>query len=198
MKLQIKPTIESLLEALSRGRVAIKDAAAIMVSLVDADPRVYGKIIKEDPRISLNLLVTLEKVGRGVIYDALIFDSSPGARRLLALPYSKQKEYYENPIKIVQLQKGKPVQVEKQIFNLTPAEAKIVFNGNDLRPLNEQADILNQSNKPVMRAEPAQRYDIDDDGALIVHFSETKFTLSQLEEILESCKTKAIRSLATK
>ena len=198
MKLQkTQITINGLLDALSRGRSAIKEAAQIMVGLSDNDPNIYSKIIEEEPNLSLNLLYTLERVGRNQLYDALLFDNSPGARRLLTMPFSKQKEYYESPVKVVSVQDGKTVQVEKPIQQLTPQEVRIAFSDGGLRSATEQAEVAKQINtrRPMS---PAQRYEILDDGTLVIHFAETAFTPSQLQDIYERVKNKAINSLTAK
>jgi hypothetical protein len=196
MKLQKSQiTIDNLLEALARGRDAIKEASAIMVGLVDQDSRIYEKIIKQQPGLSLNLLATLEKVGRGVIYDALLFDSSPGARRLLTLPFSQQREYYEKPVKIVSIQGTKTIVTEKPIQQCTPKEIRTAFKDNGMRSVEEQCEAI-KSESVALRSRPAQRYEILDNGDVIVFYAQTRFTAAQFEDIYERAKTKSIKSLA--
>jgi hypothetical protein len=186
-------TIDGLLEAISRGKEAVQEAGEIMAALADGDARIYEKIMEQHPNIPLHLLVTLEKVGRGVIYFELLFDSSPGARRLLAMPYSQQKKYYEQPIKIVEIRDGKKVEIEMPIHQLSSKQVNIAFSATDYREPKEQAKIVQA---PIIRrVEPAQRYEILDDGTFIVHFSETSFSPSQLQDIYERVKEKAVRSL---
>jgi hypothetical protein len=198
MKLQkTQISIDGLFDALSRGRDAIKEAAEIMVALADQDPRIYEKIIKSQPGISLNLLYTLERVGRGTLYDALLFDNSPGARRLLTMPFSQQKEYYEKPIKVVTMVSGKPTQSEKPIQQLTPQEVRVAFSDTGIRTEGEQVKVLEEISRPH-KAQPAQRYEIMPDGTFIVHLPETAFTPSQLQDIYEQVKNKAMKSLGKK
>lgn len=196
MKLQKSQiTVDGLLGAVSRGREAILEAANIMVALVDQDPRIYEKILKQAPNISLNLLTTLEKVGRGQIYHALLFDSSPGARRLLALPFSQQKEHYEHPVKVVVVKGGKKIEVEKPIQQLSPAEVRVVFADDHVRTVTEQCKVVDQTLAPVKRSAPAERYTILKNGNLLI-LANTEFTPSQLQEVYERVVGKAVKSLA--
>ena len=194
MKLQKQQlSIDGLIAALSRGRDAIQEAANIMVALVDRDPRIYEKIIKQAPTLSLNLLTTLEKVGRGQIYGALLFDSSPGARRLLTLPYSAQKEHYEKPLKVVSVKAGKKVVTEKTIAQLSPAEVRTAIADDHVRTVDEQSKLIEvEVEKPRQQA---QRYTILKNGNLLI-LAQTEFTPSQLQDIYERVTAKAMQSLA--
>lgn len=183
-----------ILGLLQIGRETIEQAAKRFVAFVDRQPRAYQILQEVDSRASHDMLRTVERIGRGQIYGALLFDSSPGARRLLTLPYSQQKEFYEKPVKVVQLHQGKKVEVEKPIQQLTPAEVRVVFAENKIREPQEQAKVLDQINAPKQPVR-AQRYDILPNGDLVVHESETCFSASDLEEIVERCRQKAIGSL---
>ena len=180
---------------MARGRDAIQEAAEIMVALVDKDPRIYEKIVKQAPTISYNLLATLERVGRGQIYGALLFDSSPGARRLLAMPYGMQKEYYEKPLRVVSVQNGKKVVNEKTISQLTPAEVRTTIADDHIRNVEEQSKLVEVP--VVKRGEPPERFTILPNGNLLI-LANTEFTPARLQEVYERVTAIAVRSLKTK
>lgn len=196
MKLQKSQiTLDNFFEALSRSQDGMQEAAEIWVALVDLDPRTYEKAIKQNPRVSLNLLAAIEKVGRGQIHYALLFDSSPGARRLLTMPVGLQREYYEKPVKVVNLQDGKYIVTEKPIQGLSTKEVRTTFGDNGVRSVEEQREAI-KSETVNLRSRPAQRYEIlDDGGIIVVHYAETRFTAAQWEDIYNRAKAKAINSL---
>lgn len=74
-------------------------------------------------------------------------------------------------------------------------EARVVFDVKHVRTIEEQVKVVKQP-KPATPAKAAQRYSIADDKLTV--FAATVFTMSQLQDILEQMKSKAIKSLATK
>jgi len=187
-------TIGEFLEWLKKGKESIQKAAEILVSLVDKNPRVFAEIISKDTSIPYNLLGNLERVGRGQLYSALLYDSSPGARKLLALPPSQQRECYENPVKIVKMVGSKKVVEEKPIQQLSRHEANLLVDeSGKLRSVEEQIKQLAQPQ--VTSSRKAERYEIKENGDVLV-LSGSLFTPSQWEEIGKRAKDKAIKSLA--
>lgn len=187
-----KYTIDDLFEAMDDLERNAKTAGEIMASLVDENPRIYEKIKKLRPKIRLDVLVTLEKIGRGDTIPELLFDHSPGARELLHLPGSQQKEFYSAPVKLVILKNGKKHQIEKPIDQLSPKEAKYAF-----KPIDEQVKIVELMEVVHRHAKPAQRYEIDIEGNVVIppHTQSIIFSASQLEDICERARAKAIKSL---
>ena len=187
------PTVQDLIAALQRGEDAIRDAAKIVCEMVDANPNAYQEIRKQTG-IDWKVLANLERVGRGAMNYNLLLDTSPAARYIALLPASQQGEVYEKGVKVATTSGGKTFVTIKKVQELTPFEAKIVFDSAKIRSVDEQ---INTASKPTpARAMAAQRYIIKDDCITI--FSNTTFTMSQLQDILEGMKDKAIKSLAKK
>ncbi len=194
MKTQITaaPNVQQFIIALKRVADEVENVAKMLVAMVDANPKIYDEIVKADPRISHNLLGNLERVGRGQTYGALLFDSSPGARKLLALPISQQKELYEKPVSIVRWANGKSIVEQKSIQQLSRQEANLLIDDGDrVRSIEEQIKYVNPA--PAKVSHRAHRYEIKD-GKLRV-FPETEFTMTELEEIITRMKAKSIESL---
>ncbi len=196
MKLQpTQISLDGFRAAFAQGLAGIETAAYILAALIDRDgPKVYKQIMAAEPRCPLNLIANLERVGRGVIPMELLYDSSPAASKIKLLPPAQQKECYAKPVMVVQLDKGKKVMVEKPVKDLTPKECQIVFSGNKINDAKEQSKLLDAV-KPSEKTKPAQRYEILPSGNLVVHFAETEFTPSQLEDIYNRVKERAIKSL---
>ena len=187
-------TIQTFLTALDHLTDSAVECGRILVQLVDQDPRVYEKILTARANIPLRLLSQLEKVGRGQFLDKLLWDDCPGARRLLPLTFAKQKEIYENPIPVVIEDKGKEVVVMKNLQQLTPKQAIQAIDENGIVPPEKQAEAVRERMSPKSAA-PAQRYELLDNGNIIIRFAPTEFTPSQLQDIYERSKSRAIKSI---
>jgi hypothetical protein len=194
MKLASVPTIKDLTDALSRGEQAIRDAAAIICKMVDADPKCYAKINKATG-IHWSVLANLERVGRGAMHYKLLFDSSPASKFLITMPQSQQQDAYDHGVQVVTLHPdGKSVVETKTPQELTPAQARIVFDAKRIRSVDEQIKAAKHPAQPNrLRLQPAKRYEIKD-GRLIV-LSATVFDAGQLEEILAQLRSNGLRTL---
>jgi len=187
------PTSKDLMAALQRGEDSIREAAAIIVQMVEADPKAYQKIHKETG-LHWNVLANLERVGRGSMNYNLLFDTSPAARYIAALPESQQTEVYEQGVQILETQDGKTTVEIKKVQDLTPQQARLVFAEKHVRTVDEQ---MKHSAAPAVKiSKPGQRYFIEGDKLTIL--TQTTLTMTQLEEILEKMKAQAIKKLATK
>ena len=188
------PSVQEFAAALQRGESAIREAAAILCQMVDADPKAYQKIHKETG-IHWNVLGNLERVGRGAMHYKLLFDTSPAARHISALPASQQNDIYEKGVQVVSVQGGKTVVESKKPHELTPQQVRVLFDdkAKHVRSVDEQLKVASEP-KPVTPARSAQRYIIANDKLTVL--AATTFTMSQLQDILEDMKQRAIKSLA--
>lgn len=189
---QNKYTIEQFAQALQSGVNAIVEAAKILVNLVDEDVKVYDRIVSKYPNISYNMLANIERVGRGVLHAPLLYDTSPGARKLVLLPFSQQKALYDSPIEIAHLEGEKLIVERKRIQELTQREANTVFQNNRILTPEQQEKLLRTPKAP-----PAPRYRIEEDGSVTFLMSPINFTASQLEEILNKAKEQSKKTLAS-
>ena len=187
-------TIADFVSALNRGEESIREAANILCRMVDSDPKTYEKIYKETG-ISMNVLGNLERVGRGAMHYKLLFDTSPEAKYIASLPASHQNDVYENGVKVVTVVDGRANVKIKSAQWLSVHESKVAFDKTHVRTVEEQIKVASQT-APKAIARTAQRYTFENDKLIV--FSNTVFTMSQLEDIMEKMKTAAIKSLATK
>lgn len=189
------PTVQDFVSALNRGEEALREAAKILCDMVDQDPKTYEKINRETG-IHWNVLANLERVGRGAMNYRLLFDTSPASKYIAALPASQQADIYERGVKVVSVQNGKTIVEELNPANMSRSQARAVFSpDNHVRTVDEQIKAV-KAPATVPKARIAQRYTITDDRLLVL--DRTEFTMSQLHDILEEMKTRAIKSLATK
>jgi len=162
--------------------------------MVDADPKTYEKIHKETG-MHWDVLGNLERVGRGAMHYRLLLDTSPAAKYIAQLPASQQSDCYDKGVQVVNISGSKTIVESKKPQELSAQEARVVFDVKHIRTIDEQVKVVNQP-KPSAPAKIAQRYTIIEDKLNVL--AATVFTMSQLQEILEQMKSRAIKSLATK
>jgi hypothetical protein len=141
------PRIAEFCELVKAGIESWKRAGKILCKLVDDDATVLGKILADHPYLTRETLESFERIGRKLLYPYLVVDSSPGARRLVGLPYGDQVRLYEGRIAVVTITKGITEQKFKRVFELTEAEARRVFNDDGLRTVQEQLHLLKKKPK---------------------------------------------------
>lgn len=200
-KITVEQVSEALRDLMRNVTERIIPVGKMIAQLVDAEGYdVYAKLQKENPRLSINTIVTIERVGRGRLLPELAFDSSPGARRLAAMPFEIQKAVYNQPVKLVKAEAGKLVLYEKPLSQIKdPQELRQAFADDRPRTIDEKRAIAAET-KPYQigaRPKPAQRYEIRDNGNIVV-YDESEFTPPQWEEICNQAKSKALAFLRNK
>lgn len=136
--------IECFNAYLIEGVEAWFKAGKLLVEMVERNPNAYSIIIRNNPHLSIDLLLAFEKIGRREIFPYVLLDKSPGSKRLLELPYELQAKYYREPLQVVtSARDGTPVIEKKLANNLTKDEVRIVFGPNGtIRTPEEQTALL--------------------------------------------------------
>lgn len=137
------PTIDKFLLLVQRGIDAWREAGAMLAAMVDSNPNTYRDIMSKNPAVSVDMLLAFEKIGRKKIYPQLLLDNSPGAKRLLALPYELQEKYCTSRVPVLTgWVRGKPHVEEKSVQSLSGAEVERVFFNGGIRAVEEQKALL--------------------------------------------------------
>jgi hypothetical protein len=117
-------------------------AGRLLCEMKRDNPNVFNLIRVERPMLTLEVLETFERIGRKEIYPYLVADSSPGARRLMALPYRTQSKLYCEGVLVVLRRRGGFFPQLKKISALSTSEVGRVFDGDRIRSESEQVSIL--------------------------------------------------------
>ena len=163
--------------------------------MFDANPNVFDEIIAADSRFNYNMLESMRKVGKGELFCELLFDPSMHARKLLPLPFAQQKKLYNEPVKVVRNINGKNTVEEKPLQKLSRHELTLVIDEEKgrARTVEEQIAFV----APPSPARRAERYEIKESGNVVV-LAQSEFTPSQLQEIADRAKAKAMKTLTLK
>jgi len=192
---QIIPSVKQFIDSFVSKLKGIEDSCKELALMFDSNPDVCDDIVKSDSRFSYNMLASMLKVGQGTLYCELLFDPSLAARKLLPLPISQQKKLYNEPVKVVRNIGGKNTVEEKPLNKLSRHELTLVIDEEKgrARTVEEQIAFV----APPAPSRRAERYEIKDNGNVIV-LAQSEFTASQLQDIADRAKEKAIKSLSTK
>lgn len=110
-------TIESFVGFVAAGVGGFLEAGKQLVELHEKDAGVFAKIIRHAPWITMDMLMTLLRVGRREIHPALLLYSGRKVfDRLAALPYERQETVVNNPVEMGKLmqQSAKQIRVENR------------------------------------------------------------------------------------
>jgi hypothetical protein len=158
--------------------------ANLYVKAIDTFRGMRARLRKELPQISAQAWETFENIGRKVLYAPLVMDHSPGAQKLLSLPYDQQVKYHKRQVPIVTLVGENFRTVTKPLQELTRSEAAQVFTLTGLRPEEEQKSMLRSKAQGEHFTLPS--YEIF--GNKIRFRANVEMTKSQLEAVLRSLR----------
>ena len=154
--------IEEFCGLIQAGIEAWTRAGKLLCKLVDEDATVFAKILEARPYLTRDTLENFERIGRRQLYPYLAVDASPGARRLMTLPYEDQERLYNARVTVVVQGKGFTEQKFKRVFELTEAEARRVFDSERIRTAQEQIALLNRPRRTCVRARATNTIQAED------------------------------------
>lgn len=181
--------LETLLEALGavwmQTARSLRDAGQIVCQIVDMCENGLQVIQQRYPDISRNTLARLEAVGRGRLLPELALDPSYGAGRLSVLSIEQQRHWAGRQLSVVKRGPEGETMVElKSVQQLSVSEANRVIASDHVRSESEQLALVTA---PV-RIVPRYRFD----GEEIVFNENSRFTVVQLEALLQVLKRKQL------
>lgn len=118
-------------------------AGELIVEMVDKNKNAFAEIIRENPDLSVDLLISFERIGRKQLNPCLILETCPGAARLRQLPYDAQTKYSKQPVEVlVAWNRGNPIIAKKHFRELSKQESVRVFSPAGARTVDEQKQLL--------------------------------------------------------
>jgi hypothetical protein len=145
------------------GIEAWLEAGRLLVETLDGGATLED--IAESAGVSKDILARFEQIGRNNLYPRLLASTSPGARALTACPYSEQKNYCHNPVKLLVMHGGQPDTLLVPLDNLTTDQCKQVFCRGHIRDISEQRAYLESK----MEADRMQKvYEVEDGAGYVL------------------------------
>jgi hypothetical protein len=182
-------TIENFVAILYEGVAAWQRAGKLLVALVDRNPDVKMKIVKEHPEISIGVLTRLEMVGRGFVKPEMLLSDAPAYRAARTLPISDQARLINNPsIPLVIREGGKTEVLHVDFRNLQAVQVRQVFASDHIRDESEQRAWIESQARPAMKTD----WWIED--GMVVFRKGARFTVSQLSGVIQQVAERAAGS----
>lgn len=136
---------------LAEGVEAWYKAGKLLVDMVERNPNAYSIIARNNPHLTIDLLLALEKIGRKEIFPYVLLDKSAGSSKLLELPYDLQVKYYKEPVEVVLFRGAGSYAVERKLAtNLSKDEVKLVFGPAGVRSVEDQRKLIDGNNGPSL------------------------------------------------
>lgn len=131
-------SIQRIVELIHQGVESWIEAGKIVAKEIDSDPDFIDKICAEVPGISHEIVLRLDQIGRNRLYPHLLLNDSPGVRKLYRLPRDLQEKFWSEPVELLISDGDKTETLKVDVRNLSPAQARQVFNGATVRSVAAQ------------------------------------------------------------
>jgi hypothetical protein len=131
-----------------QGVQAWVKAGEIIVEVID-DEGLSLEEINHHLEMPLDVLATLEKIGRKQVNPQLLLSDYPAARHLERLPMSEQERLMLEPVDVLLQTGGTTDMIKVQVQHMTREQVKQVFARNYIRPIHEQRAWIEGQRKVV-------------------------------------------------
>lgn len=133
-----KPLITEFVALITQGIECWNKAGEIVVQLLDEHGMTISDIAETSEFLTEDIVTRFEQLGRKQLIPRLLVADYPAARHLVRLPYSEQKRAIETSVDMLVCE-GKETSVLKvSVENLTPAQCRQVFDGDQIRSIGAQ------------------------------------------------------------
>jgi hypothetical protein len=131
--------IDGILLLIREGIQNWQTAGAVLVELRKRTPGIYAEIIRREPLLSVDMLETIERIGRKEIAPQLLISTSMPLKRLIAYPYDDQLRLCSQPIYVVvSVNNGNPKVEKKLVRDLSRLEMKRALGPSGVLTVKEQ------------------------------------------------------------
>ena len=128
-------------------------AGDMLVDLIDNHGLTYEQIAEKCEGITSDILIRFEQIGRRQIYPQLLVNTSAGARKLAAMPYSQQVRYTKEPIPVLIKKGNSHDTLMVKVEDLTADQIRQVFTKEGIRELGAQRAWIEDREKAAREAE---------------------------------------------
>jgi hypothetical protein len=130
--------ITEFVALITQGIECWNKAGEIVVQLLDEQELTISEIAQTSEFLTEDIVTRFEQLGRKQLVPSLLVADYPAAKHLVRLPYSEQKRVVETSVDLL-VCNGKETSVLKvSVENLTPAQCRQVFDGDQVRSTGAQ------------------------------------------------------------
>lgn len=125
--------IQKFAELVSAGIESFVEAGKIVSRNLDADPEFADKIHAAHPSISVDMVYSFDRIGRGELHPKMLVSNQPGIKKLRRLPFRYQEKYADEPVPLLIKNGNSWETLQVSVYNLTPEQARQVFDADGVR-----------------------------------------------------------------
>lgn len=123
---------------ITQGIECWNKAGEIVVQLLDDQGLTISDIAQTSEFLTEDIVTRFEQLGRKQLLPRLLVADYPAAKHLVRLPYSEQKRAVENSIDLLVCQGKEASTLKVSAENLTPAQCRQIFDGDQIRSIGAQ------------------------------------------------------------
>jgi hypothetical protein len=154
--ISIENAIDKFRSCILEGIEKWVKAGEMLVDLLDNHQVTYEQLEEKCEGITADILKRFEQIGRRQIYPKLLVNTSAGARKLSAMPYSQQVKYCNEPIPLL-VRKGEGFdELLVKINDLSADQARQVFSKDGVRTLGAQRAYIQDCEQAAKNAENSE------------------------------------------
>ena len=132
------PLITEFVGLVTQGIECWNKAGEVVVRLLDEHNMTISEIAETCELLTEDIVTRFEQLGRKQLVPCLLVADYAAAKHLMRLPYSEQKRAVETSVDLLVCE-GKEISVLKvSVENLTPAQCRQVFDGDQVRSTGAQ------------------------------------------------------------
>jgi hypothetical protein len=133
-----KPLITEFVSLITQGIECWNKAGELVVQLLDEHQMTISEIAETSEFLTEDIVTRFEQLGRKQLIPRLLVADYPAARHLVRLPYSEQKRAVEASVELLVLEGKEHSLLKVAVENLTPAQCRQVFDGDQIRSIGAQ------------------------------------------------------------
>jgi hypothetical protein len=139
-KVDLEVQISQVVDLIHKGIESWQEAGLVLMELRQRKPGIFADIIKREPMLTVDMLTTIERIGRREIYPRLLLDSSIAAKKIRRYPYAEQERLCREPIDVVvSRDNGHVVVSKKMATELSLHEVERALGKDGPIPVEKQA-----------------------------------------------------------
>ena len=158
------PSAQEIAARIRNIGTSLLEVAHDLVAAIDARPELVKELA--DAGVNRELLNRLEKLGRGQIHPSLVFNTTSGGTKLLALPLSEQTHVLENGVEILDADETSTRLIP--VNELTGEQSRQVFQSGKMRTLAEQRTWLRDRKNKLKPVDADATYRVFSDHVVVL------------------------------
>lgn len=130
--------VSEFVSLVAQGIECWNKAGEIIVQLLDEHGMTIAEIAESSEFLTEDIVTRFEQLGRKQLFPRLLVADYPAAKYIIKLPYSEQKRVIEGSVELLVLNGKESTTLMVKPENMTPAQCRQVFAGDQVRSIGAQ------------------------------------------------------------